>query len=211
MASPIRRLVSGFKTFRAEYYDQRPERMRDLLTHGQHPKVLVIACSDSRVDPALITKAEPGELFVIRNVANLVPPCETDGRHHSTSAALEFAVTGLGVSDIVVLGHSSCGGIRALASQMAGKAEPDTFVSPWVALAGQSCAGLLDAGGDSGVDFAACEQAAIKGSLSNLKTFPFVRERIGDGKLNIRGWWFDLDKGRLWTFDPETDASRRLA
>jgi len=211
MASPIRRLVSGFKSFRAEYYDQRPEHMRDLLAHGQHPRVLVIACSDSRVDPALITKAEPGELFVIRNVANIVPPCEKDGRHHSTSAALQFAVTGLEVSDIVVLGHSSCGGIRALASQASGNDEKSAFLSPWIALATRPCADLLDAGSDGGVDFTACEQAAIKGSLSNLRTYPFVRERIDDGTLTIHGWWFDIGTGRLWTFDATKDAFRQLA
>ncbi len=210
MTSPIRRLVSGIKSFRSEYYEQRPERIRSLATDGQHPEILVIGCSDSRVDPALLTNAEPGELFVVRNVANLVPPYEPDGRYHGTSAALQFAVQDLEVTDIVVLGHSECGGIQALVEGAAGISQPREFITPWVSLAEKHCAHIIGARSDKPLDMRACEMAAIKGSLANLMTFPFVRERVTAKTLTTHGWWFELKKGQLWSADPEKDTLRRL-
>jgi len=210
MASPIRRLVSGFKSFRSEYYEQRPERIRSLATEGQHPQFLVIACSDSRVDPALLTNAEPGEMFVVRNVANLVPPCEPDGRYHGTSAALQFAVEDLGVSDIVILGHSGCGGIQAMVDHQAGVSQAREFITPWVSLAARHCADTIGDKSREALDMPACEMASIKGSLANLITFPFVRERVAANTLTTHGWWFELKKGQLWGTDSEKERFRRL-
>lgn len=210
MASPVQRLVSGFKSFRYEYYEHRPERIRSLATEGQHPRFLIIACSDSRVDPALLTNAEPGEMFVVRNVANLVPPCEPDGRHHGTSAALQFAVEDLEVSDIVILGHSGCGGIQAMVEHEAGISRPRAFITPWVSLAATHCADAIGDRSAKAPDLRACEMASIKGSLANLMTFPFVEERVAAKTLTTHGWWFELKKGQLWGMDPQKDGFRRL-
>lgn len=210
MADAIQRLISGIKSFRLEYYERRPERMQPLAIQGQRPKTLVIGCSDSRVDPALLTNAEPGELFVVRNVANLVPPFEPDGRHHGTSAALQFAVQDLEVSDIVIIGHSACGGIKALIDGAAGTGQPREFITPWVSIAARHCAKLIGEHTDHTPDPADCEKASIKGSLDNLMTFPFVRERVESGTLSIHGWWFELKEGQLWEYDAGVDRFRRI-
>lgn len=211
VVTAIRSLISGFKSFRSEYYEQRPERMSNLAAFGQNAKVLIIGCSDSRADPALMTNAEPGEIFVVRNVANLVPPYQPDAYFHGTSAALQFAVEDLKVSDVVILGHSSCGGIQAMVERAGGQSPPRVFVTPWVSLAEQHCAHILADQTHEDPDLAACEKASIKGSLSNLMTFPFVRERVESKSLKTHGWWFDLTKGQLWGYDAEKDAYRRLA
>jgi carbonic anhydrase len=210
MTEPVQRLVAGFKAFRSEYYEQRPERIRSLVTEGQRPRILMIGCSDSRVDPALVTNAEPGELFVVRNVANLVPPYEPDGRYHGTSAALQFAVEDLAVTDIIVLGHSECGGIRAMVERAAGISRPREFITPWVSLAARHCADIISDPSGKEPDLSACEKTAIKGSLANLMTFPFVSERVAAGTLKTHGWWLELGKGRLWGTDTGKDRFRRL-
>lgn len=195
--NPVDRLIAGFRGFHALYYEQRPERIRDLVDRGQTPKVLMIACSDSRVDPAIITNSEPGEIFIVRNVANMVPPYAPDGAYHGTSAALEYAVRDLKVEHIVILGHSRCGGIRALMSA----AQDETalagrdFVGQWVSICG-------DAGSHEHSDEA--EKAAIKVSLENLLTFPWVAERVEAGKLDLHGWWFQIETGNLWELNRET-------
>ncbi|MCP5364393.1 MAG: carbonic anhydrase [Hyphomicrobiales bacterium] len=212
MCSAINSLIAGFKSFRAEYYEHRPERLRELSLHGQNPSVLMIACSDSRIDPAIVTRAEPGELFVVRNVANLVPPYEPDGRYHGTSAAIEFAVRDLRLSDIVIFGHSQCGGIQALSKAMAGEVPERTFLTPWVTLIRDKCADMLEAHpeDDDGSD-SITERAAIRVSISNLLTFPWVHERVEQGTLTVHGWLFDLREGVLYGLDPATDAYVRLA
>jgi carbonic anhydrase len=199
--APIDRLLAGVRAFRASYYEQRPERLRPIVETGQTPEVLVIACSDSRVDPALLTNAEPGELFVVRNVANLVPPYCADGTARGTSSAIEFAVRDLGVKHVIVLGHSGCGGIRALIDHNAGKPLGRDFIAPWVGIVAHVCAQV-----PRGPDFTrdpikrarAVEQRAILASLENLRGFPWLQERVEAGQLDVRGWWFDLDGGELW-------------
>ena len=128
---PINRLIAGFKSFRQNYFEGRPEIYRDLVQHGQHPEVMVIACSDSRVNPSVITEAAPGQLFVVRNVANLVPPYTPDGHPHDTAAALEYAVRDLQVDHIVVLGHTHCGGIKRLCDG-ARNGPKREFIDDWV-------------------------------------------------------------------------------
>jgi len=184
-------LLAGFRVFRATYYGQRPERFAKLAKDGQHPRALVIACSDSRVDPALLLNAEPGELFVVRNVANLVPPHQPDERHHGTSAAIEFAVRDLEVGHIVVIGHSGCGGIQALFQLQQGQPLDRQYVNRWVSIAAPACAGCE-------ADAASMERASVVHSLANLRTFPWIAERVEAGRLSLAGWWFDMENGKLW-------------
>lgn len=196
----IDKLTAGFRVFRAKYFDHRPEIYEGLVKGGQSPDVLVIACSDSRVDPAILLNAEPGELFVVRNVANLVPPYQPDGHYHGTSAALEFAVRDLGVRDVVVLGHSRCGGMEALRRSLAGNPSPREFIGPWVSIADH---GDEHNHGDDPDLSRRLEESAIRTSLANLRTFPWVAEAERAGKLALHGWWFDLEAGALFGLRPD--------
>jgi len=213
-SSAIDRLLAGVRAFRSAYYEQRPERLRPLVEAGQSPEVLVIACSDSRIDPALLTNAEPGELFVVRNVANLVPPYCADGTARGTSSAIEFAVRDLGVRHVIVLGHSGCGGIRALIDHNAGKPLGRDFIAPWVSMVAHVCAQI-----PRGPDFTrdprktarAIEQRAILASLDNLAGFPWLAERVTAKQLDVRGWWFDLETGELWEARTGTAKFARIA
>jgi carbonic anhydrase len=202
-AGVIDGLIDGFRAFRTRYYEQQPQRMRELSERGQSPEVLVIACSDSRVDPALLLNAEPGDLFTVRNVANLVPPYHPDTNHHSTSAALEFAVRDLEVRHIVILGHSSCGGIAALRQSAAGTPIERDFIAPWMEIAADAC---RCAAGESVPDQQAVEHDGIRISLKNLRSFPWVDAQILAGKLTLHGWWVDLAGGRLCAISPDGDA-----
>jgi len=198
----IQRLRAGFKVFKARYYEHRPELIETLRAFGQQPETLVIACSDSRVDPAILLGSEPGELFVVRNVANLVPPYHPDGRQHGTSAALEFGVRDLAVKNIVIVGHSGCGGIQALRRCCAGDPMKEReFIGPWVASAARACEDV-----SSDADNALVERNAIAISLENLRTFPWIDEAVTAGQLALHGWWFDFDRGQLWAFDDRTGA-----
>ncbi len=203
----INQLVSGFKVFKARYYEHRPELYESLRTLGQNPEVMVVACSDSRVDPAILLGAEPGELFVIRNVANLIPPYQPDGRLHGTSAALEFGIRDLKVRQLIVLGHSGCGGIQALRRCCAGDPLREReFIGPWVSLGMRACE-LVSEDSDNGP----IERAAIEISLENIATFPWVSDGLAAGTLAVHGWWFDLQKGELWGYDGETKKFALLA
>lgn len=207
MVDAIERLVAGFRGFRARYYEQRPERMRELADQGQSPEVMLIACSDSRVDPALLLGSEPGELFIVRNVANLVPPYGPDDGHHGTSAALEFAVRDLEVDHIIVLGHSACGGIQALRAAVSGEPNKREFIAPWMEIATQACP--CGAGG-SVPEQPVVERDAIRISLANLKTFPWIAEKIANSEIELHGWWVDLENGHLCTVDQDNDAMCKI-
>lgn len=207
MVESVYRLVAGFKGFRARYYEQRPERMKELAEQGQHPDVLLIACADSRIDPALLFDSEPGELFVVRNVANLVPPYGPDDNPHGTSSAIEFAVRDLGVGHIVILGHSACGGIQALRATSAGEKFERDFIAPWMQIAADACP--CDADGNV-PDQETVEHAGIRVSLDNLMTFPWITEKIEAGDLHLHGWWVDLQAGRLCAVDLNGDGVRDL-
>ena len=200
-SSAIDRLISGFKVFRTRHFEQRPELFANLASKGQNPEVLVIGCSDSRADPAILLDTEPGELFVIRNVANLIPPYQPDGRYHGTSAAVEFAVLDLAVRHVVVLGHSGCGGIKALIdSEESGKLEGREFIASWVSIAGRARAVLAadSVRANPEQECRLVEQASLRVSLENLMTFPWIRRKVRAGELSIHGWWFDLENGELW-------------
>ena len=206
-------LLNGARTFRQTEYNSDRSLMAG-LSKGQEPDVLIVACSDSRVDPALIFCARPGDIFVVRVVANLVPSRRSgDAMAYGVMAAVEYGVKALGVSHVVVCGHSHCGGIRA-AMDAARRRELPPFecLGPWVALADAACREVLaedSAGERSEAEMAAAaEQRSVLKSLANLRSYFWIRERVERGDLALHGWWFDIDTGHLWTADPETGAFR---
>ena len=192
---PIERLIEGFRSFRETYFEEQPEFYKALVEKGQRPDVMVIACSDSRVNPSIIAKAEPGELFIVRNVANLVPPYAPDGQYHGTSAAIEFAVRDLKVEHIIVLGHSHCGGILCLCEGHA-DGESREFIDQWISIVGQA----KDTSLTGKAQHRHVEHEAVKISLKNLMSFPWVRTRVEDGSLKLHGWMFDLEEGELLAY-----------
>lgn len=202
--SSTKLLIEGFSRFREKYFSQDDVSFRELVEQGQTPKTLVVACCDARVDPALILDCAPGDLFVIRNVANLVPPAENQGHYHGTSAALEFGVRKLNVGHIIVLGHAHCGGIHAL---MEGNVQKeDTFISEWMGIADAARQQVSRefTGVDDTIRQRACEQQAILVSLNNLITFPWIRERVEQGTLTLHGWYFDIEHGELLGYNATT-------
>ena len=203
----INELLQGFQRFRVKSFEPNRELFNRLAMQGQTPRTLLVGCSDSRVDPAILTDSAPGDLFVVRNVANLVPPHETTGRYHGTSAALEFAVCNLKVHNIIILGHSRCGGIRALLEGYGENDEGEGFIAPWVKIAASARDEVLQRWPDASNEFKqrACERAGIRASLTNLMTFPFIRQRVEQGQLKLYGWYYDLENGELMQYDSEKD------
>ncbi|WP_342641311.1 carbonic anhydrase [Rhodoligotrophos ferricapiens] len=197
-------LLNGFRRFREQSWPELQSLFGSLATRGQSPRSLVIACSDSRIDPHLIFQTAPGEIFVVRNVANLVPPYQPDAEYHGTSAAIEFAVRNLKVQHVIVLGHSSCGGVGALLHGPDGSFD---FVSHWMSIATTAREAAL-ARAAEGIEEAhvqrLCEREVIKVSLDNLKTFPWVAERVSAGQLALHGMLFDIEAGNLELLDPAT-------
>ena len=206
----IQRFIGGFRRFQHKYFGKRTQ-LFDLLKQGQNPKTLLIGCSDSRVDPAQLTDCDPGDIFIVRNVANLVPPFESDSAKHGVSAAIEFAVYNLEVKQIIVLGHSSCGGIGALIKGHIPQTEAD-FVGKWVQIAEPARQQVMQELADRPLEEQqrACEVASIIVSLDNLMTFPFIAERVESGKLALIGWYFDIQKGALYDFDQESNDFKPL-
>lgn len=206
----IDKLMRGYRRFRDDKYERKRLLIEDLVLRGQHPEVAVVACSDSRVDPAILFQADPGDLFMVRNVANLVPPMEEEGTYHGTSAALEFAVLGLSVKHIVVLGHAHCGGIKMMM-------EPQPydsafkFVPAWVSMlnAAHRRVRATMSNASEAARTRACEQNAVLVSLENLTTFPWVRDRIDAGELQLHGWYVDIAEPELCVYDWE--ASKFVA
>ena len=194
-------------------FAQEKKRYQALAERGQRPQVMVIACCDSRAAPETIFNAAPGEMFVVRNVANLVPPYQPDGEYHSTSAALEFAVQSLKVKDIVVLGHASCGGIQAALDPASEPLSPGDFIGKWMEL-------LRPVAAEFGANQfltrherqSALERAAIRHSIANLRTFPCVSILEKKGRLALHGAWFGIAEGELWTMDADSgDFTRATA
>ncbi|MDL2399754.1 carbonic anhydrase [Rhizobium mayense] len=198
-------LLNGYRNFMSGRYVDERERYRSLAEEGQQPATLVIACSDSRSAPETIFDAGPGELFVIRNVANMVPPYEPDGHFHSTSAALEFAVQSLKVSDIVVMGHGRCGGIRAALDPNAEPLSPGDFIGRWMGLVKPAAEQIQSNDVMTPAERqTALERISIRNSLNNLRSFPDIKALEEEGKLNLHGAWFDISTGELWVMDPKT-------
>lgn len=206
----LRRLTAGFEHFHDTYFETNHSLYDELVRDGQSPRVMIIGCSDSRADPALLTEAEPGDLFVIRNVAALVPPYGPDDRPKGTSAAIEFAVRGLEVEHVIVLGHALCGGIRALMEQDHSRPRFE-YLSTWVEIAAAARDDVAAAVTDAPPELRArmVEQAAIGISVRNLMGFPWIAERVSQGKLAVHGWYFDLARGELLALRPGAPQSFR--
>jgi carbonic anhydrase len=196
------RLVEGYEAFRSGRLATEQDRYRDLAEQGQSPEIMVIGCCDSRVSPEVIFDAKPGELFVVRNVANLVPPYSPDGAYHGVSAALEFAVGALRVKHIVVLGHARCGGVRAFAEGNA-PLSPSDFIGKWMSLIAPAAERLGHHRGAPDY-LARLEQASITNTLDNLMTFPRLRKLIERGHVALHGAYFGVATGELSVLDPQS-------
>lgn len=192
------RLLAGYRRFRKQQWPERRRLFEALADRGQAPRAMVVACADSRVDPGMIFDSGPGELFVVRNVAGLVPPYESDGALHGTSAALEFAVRVLQVRELVVMGHGLCGGVSGLLHGV--PPEASDFVGPWMQIAAAARAIALSVDTKDARQLRA-EQEVVKLSIANLRSFPWIAERVAAGRLALHGAHFDVRYGRLSLLD----------
>ena len=205
-------LIQGYRKFRETGWAQQRSRWAE-LAEGQSPKVMILACSDSRVEPAIIFDASPGEMFVVRNVANLAPPYETTGGYHGVSAALEFAVTQLEVEELVVMGHGLCGGCAAALTGQFDNAPSGEgrFIASWVSmLKDESDAVRASHAKLDRAAFEEMELRAVKVSLANLRTFPWIAEREADGRLSLHGCHFAITEGKLYMLDEAEDVFRSV-
>lgn len=201
-------LLKGYRRFREHGYPLQRARYEQLVAEGQHPKLMIIGCSDSRVDPAQIFDVDPGEIFVVRNVAALVPPFETTAGQHGVSAAVEFGVQFLEVRQIVVMGHGRCGGCRAALTQDLHGNRPGEggFVAQWVHLLDEARERVAAQHGTEGREAEReMELAAVRQSLVNLRTFPWVRRKEERGELTLRGTFFAISEGVLYHLDQASD------
>lgn len=189
MENSFIKMLQGYQLFRKKYALGDNSVMKYLSDYGQQPQIMVVSCCDSRVDPALILQCNPGDLFVVRNVANIIPPYEKDEAHHGTSAALEFGICFLKVKHLILLGHSQCGGIQMLLNE--GDANQNDFVSSWVSLIKTNKVDLHDAD-----EYA---KLALNQSLQNCLTFPWIKEKVLQKNLTINLWFFDVKKGQIFT------------
>jgi carbonic anhydrase len=204
MPSFPQHLIDGYAAFMHGPYAAASERYKQLAREGQSPTTMVIACCDSRAAPETIFDTGPGELFVLRNVANLVPPFQPDAGQHGTSAAIEFAVNALEIADLIVLGHGRCGGIRAALNPGHALAQGD-FIGKWM--------NLLAPVADQVATYSflteteretLLERLSVRNSIANLRTFPYIKRLEDEGKLVLHGAWFDISSGELWVMNPET-------
>jgi carbonic anhydrase len=208
-----KKLIDGHKKFRKEYFSE--EEFKDYRGSGskqQRPRVMVISCSDSRINPAILTDSTLGDLFVVSNVANIVPPYkETCNTHHSTSSAIEFAVKHLKVKHIIVMGHSCCGGVNAMYT-MEDKCEESSkefsFISPWVDIISKVKNEVKQQIPDGTLEekLCMCEKKSVLVSMDNLMSFPFVKSAVDDTSLILHGWYFDIEKAALYEYSKECDS-----
>jgi carbonic anhydrase len=192
-------LTDRYRRFKHRHFVPNADHYEELATYGQSPDTMVISCSDSRVDPETIFSAMPGELFIVRNVANLVPPYETGGKYHGVSTAIEFAVLNLRIKHLVILGHSGCGGVKAALDQSAAIQTEAQFISRWMSMLDEARLSVLAAHQNSpqAVKQEALEKEGVKQSIKNLRSFPFVCEREERGRLALHGAHFDIRTGTL--------------
>lgn len=184
------KILKGYQTFRDKYVHGDKSVMQYLSKYGQKPQVMVVSCCDARVDPALILQCDPGDLFVVRNVANIVPPYEIDAAHHGTSAALEFGVCFLKVEHLILLGHSQCGGIEALLANDG--SNQNDFITSWVS--------LINTEGLDSEHVDDCAKSGLQQSYQNCMTFPWIREKVDQNQLVIHLWFFDIETGQIFTY-----------
>lgn len=200
MLSTIEKMIKGYKEFRNKYVHSENSPMQKLANDGQKAEIMVVACCDSRVDPALILQCDPGDLFVVRNVANIVPPFEKDSGYHGTSAALEFGICFLNVRHIILLGHSHCGGINALLSRS--NMKENDFISKWVS--------VIDADIDERLCADDLAKKALNRSYENCLTFPWIKNKVLNDELMIHRWFFDIEKGEISAYDKSQKNYRGL-
>ena len=184
-------MIHGYKEFREKYVHGENSAMQKLAKDGQQAQIMVVACCDSRVDPALILQCDPGDLFVVRNVANIVPPFEKDSGYHGTSAALEFGVCFLKVKHIILLGHSHCGGINALLNSP--KIQENDFISKWVS--------VINIDKDEKISADELAKKALNNSYENCLTFPWIKDKVATQDLVIHQWFFDIKQGEIFAYD----------
>lgn len=199
MDKSLNKIMQGYKAFRKNYALGEKSVMQSLSSQGQKPEIMVIACCDSRVDPAVILQCDPGDLFVVRNVANIVPPCEIDDSHHGTSAALEFGVRFLNIKHLILLGHSQCGGVQALLDN---DAEKNNFISNWVS--------LIKIPGSKIEDANEYAKVALIKSYQNCLTFPWLYERVMRRELAIHLWFFCIKAGKIFTYNDQQEIYQPL-
>lgn len=206
-------LVQRYHGWKATGYADNQAWYRQLASGGQHPRAMVISCCDSRVHVTSIFGADQGEFFIHRNIANLVPPYQPDGDHHGTSAAVEYAVTMLNVSHLIVLGHSNCGGVQGCIDMCRGHApeleEKNSFIGRWMDILKPSYA-LVAAEDDPKRQAEALEKQSVLVSLQNLMTFPFIQSRVDEGLLTLHGLWTDIGQGGLEFFNASTQEFRSV-
>ena len=193
MERNLKKMLHGYQVFRKKYAHGNKSIMKNLSHYGQQPKIMVVACCDSRVDPALILQCNPGELFVVRNVANIVPPYEKDEMHHGTSAALEFGVCFLKVRHLILLGHSQCGGVQALLD--GSNSTDNDFITNWVSLI------KTQDFNEPSVD--ECAKLALNQSYQNCLTFPWIKEKVDTEQLSVHLWYFDIKAGQIFNYNSE--------
>ncbi len=200
------KLLDGYRKFRQTVYPELSALYQRLAREGQRPKVLMISCSDSRTDPSTLLCADPGELFVLRNVANIVPGYSPDGGHHGTASAIEFAVRSLGVEHIIVMGHAKCGGVEALLDYTEAEAGKTDFVHHWVVQAREARDRVLHdhAGASREEKLIHLEEENVHQSLIALETYPWIKDAVAAGKLALHGWRFDVEHGALSIYEPST-------
>lgn len=193
----VTKFLNGIENFQRQHFGENPE-LASTLVDGQKPQALLIGCCDSRVDPAVLLNCDLGDLFILRNIANLVPPYLHNDDYHGVSSSLEYAVCHLEVSDIIVLGHSECGGIGAL-MESADSGEMGEFIGKWVSIAASARDKVIQELPDEPPDkqARACEREAILVSLKNLMTFPWIKERVAKGQLSLHGWYYNIKTGQL--------------
>ena len=199
MGKNLQSLLNGYKNFKNQYALTQKSRL-NILSAGQRPRIMVITCCDSRVDPGFILGCEPGDLFVVRNVANIVPPYELDDKHHGTSAALEFGIRFLKIEDLIILGHSNCGGIDALLNN--DENSHNDFINNWVS--------IVKPGQFKPTQIDECAKFSLKQSYENCMSFPWIEGRILADQLRIHLWFFDIKSGQILSRNEETDEFKPL-
>lgn len=192
MQTNLKKILQGYQKFRSKYAIGDSSVMQSLSDYGQKPQIMVISCCDSRVDPALILQCDPGDLFVVRNVANIVPPYEKDEAHHGTSAALEFGICFLKVNHLILLGHSQCGGIQALINN---KSTQNDFITNWVS--------IIKTEENHSIEVDEYSKLALNQSYQNCLGFPWIFDKLAQKNLCIHRWFFDIKSGQIYTYSDE--------